>query len=492
MHRLAGRRIDAQFAIAALGAAVGRVGRGHRAGVFALRIARTADEGAETAGLQAQLAFMADRAFAGIGSVALVREDVRTQRLVQVIEDRRGAQFACGLRGGVEVLPEAAQQGLPVQIARRHLVQLGLQRGGEVVLDPFGEELLEEGRDQPSLVLRVEAVLVHADVFAVAQGRQDGGVGRRATDAQLFQLLDQGGFREARRRFGEVLVGADRLDLGLGAFLQRGQAAAFVFLVLSALLLLVAAFFIGGDEAVEDHDLAGGAQAGLAVGRLDLDRGAVQARRLHLRGDHSLPDQLVQALQVVLEPQGVGAAQDVGRTNGFVRFLGVLGLGLVVARLGRDIGGAETLADGLARLGDALGRHIDAVGTHVGDQAAGVVDALIQLLRRLHGALGGEAQLARGFLLQGRGGEGRGGGPLGRLLLDRLDGEVAAVNGLARRHGHGLGHDVQALDALAVMLDQTGGEGRAVGDQVGLDRPVFLSLELLDLHLAIDDDAQGD
>ncbi|MNJ30733.1 hypothetical protein D3C77_253420 [compost metagenome] len=42
------------------------------------------------------------------------------------------------------------------------------------------------------------------------------------------------------------------------------------------------------------------------------------------------------------------------------------------------------------------------------------------------------------------------------------------------------------------MLDQAGGEGRAVGDQVGLDRPVFLSLEPLDLHLAIDDDAQGD
>ena len=391
VHGLAGRRIDAQFAIAALRAAVGRVRRGDGTRVFALRIARAADEGAKAAGLQAQLAFMADRAFARVGAVALVRENVRSQRLVQVIQDRRGTQFAGGLRRGVEVLPEAAQQGFPVQVARRHLVQLGLQRGGEVVLDPFGEELLQEGRDQPSLVFGEEAVLVHADVFAVAQGRQDRGVGRRAADAQLFQLLDQGGFREARRRLGEMLVGADRLDLGLGAFLQRGQAAAFILVVLGAFLLFVAAFFIGGDEAVEDHDLAGGAQARLTVGRLDLYRGAVQTRRFHLRGDHPLPDQLIQTLQIAIEPQGVGAAQDVGRTDGFVRFLRVLGLGLVVARLGRDIGRAETLADGLTRLGDALGRHIDAVRTHIGDQAAGVVDALIQFLRRLHGALGGEA-----------------------------------------------------------------------------------------------------
>ncbi len=79
-----------------------------------------------------------------------------------------------------------------------------------------------------------------------------------------------------------MLIGADRLDLGLAAFLQRRQAAAFVLVFLGALLLLVAAFFIGGDEAVEDHDLAGGAQARLAVGRFDLDRGAVQTRRFHL------------------------------------------------------------------------------------------------------------------------------------------------------------------------------------------------------------------
>ena len=59
---------------------------------------------------------------------------------------------------------------------------------------------------------------------------------------------------------------------------------------------------------------------------------------------------------------------------------------------------------------DRLGRQRHRVGTHVGDQADAAfadVDAFVQLLRQAHGALGVEAELARGFLLQRRGGEGR-------------------------------------------------------------------------------------
>ena len=73
--------------------------------------------------------------------------------------------------------------------------------------------------------------------------------------------------------------------------------------------------------------------------------------------------------------------------------------------------------------------HGDAVGSHIGDQAHGLaadIDAFIKALRDLHGALGVEAQLAAGFLLQGRGLEGRGG-----IALDRLGFDAAHAGRLA-------------------------------------------------------------
>ena len=289
-----------------------------------------------------------------------------------------------------------------------------------------------------------------------------------------------------------MLVGADRFHLGRGAFLEGRQAGGVVLVVIrSGTGLVVTTFFIGRDEAIERYHLARGAKAGLAVRRLDIDRRAVHPRGLHLAGDHPLPDQLIQSAQIVFEPHGVGVTRDIGRPDRLVGLLGVLGLDLVVAGLGRDIGGAEPLADHLARLGDALRGHIDAVGPHVGDQAALIVDALVQLLRRLHGALGREAQLARRFLLQGRGGEGGRGIAPDRLLLDRGDLELARLDRGARGAGGRLVLDVQTLNPFAGVLHQPRGEGRAVGGQIRLDGPVFLRLEPLDLHLAVDHDAQG-
>ena len=107
-----------------------------------------------------------------------------------------------------------------------------------------------------------------------------------------------------------------------------------------------------------------------------------------------------------------------------MRFLRVLRLAGIGARHGRHITVAIPLADDAARFGDGFAHHGDAVGSHIGDQADGVaadLDAFIEALRDLHGALGGEAQLARGFLLQGRGDEGRRGIALDRLALDAAD-----------------------------------------------------------------------
>src|SRR5690606_19053160 len=153
--------------------------------------------------------------------------------------------------------------------------------------------------------------------------------------------------------------------------------------------------------------------------------------------------------------------------------------------------------DHVADLAQRLGRQVDRVGTHVADQADGAfladAHAFIELLRHLHGALGGEAELARGLLLQRGGGE-RG----GRAALALLAGYVGDVQGAAGGPGDALARGFRALavgdgelfELPAVELDQLGGERLRRMRALGLDRPVFARDERLDLLLALDDHAQ--
>ena len=95
-------------------------------------------------------------------------------------------------------------------------------------------------------------------------------------------------------------------------------------------------------------------------------------------------------------------------------FLRVLALGGVHARCGGHELGAVQLG-GLAACGlDGLIAQRNRIGAHVGD-----VTVLVQALRNLHGHARGEAQLTRGFLLQGGGRERRCRAALVRLGLDR-------------------------------------------------------------------------
>ena len=124
-----------------------------------------------------------------------------------------------------------------------------------------------------------------------------------------------------------------------------GQAA--VLLVLRILFLLLG---IGGEEAVEADDRADGAQSrrcARAVDRLDLDRGALDLGRLHLAGDGALPDQLVEPRLVGIEVFAhlCRRARKIGRADRLVRFLRVLGLGRIVARLFRQVFLAELVDD---------------------------------------------------------------------------------------------------------------------------------------------------
>jgi hypothetical protein len=154
----------------------------------------------------------------------------------------------------------------------RDAVELFLEIGGEVVFDIAREEAFEESRHEPALVLGHEALLLDANVFAVAQHGQRRGVGGGAADAQLLHALHQRRLGEARRRLGEMLVRPRCAPSTADRARHRRQAAAIL------VLLVVLAFLIELQEAVETHDLTGGAQIELAARRFggDVDRGALQ------------------------------------------------------------------------------------------------------------------------------------------------------------------------------------------------------------------------
>ena len=200
---------------------------------------------------------------------------------------------------------------------------------------------------------------------------------------------------------------------------------------------------------------------------------------------------------VELAVQLLGVQRSGDRPDGLVGFLRVLRLGAVVARLFRQRVGAEAAANDRAHLLHGLRGQRHRVGAHVGDQARGAfaeIHALVQPLRGPHGFLRGEAELARGFLLQGRGGEGR-----RRVLaplapLDARDLELAG-GGLAQgalRFVRGAGVADEELlelvvEPLAGVLGEPCRKGLAVLFQFRFQCPVLDRLEGLDLPLALDD-----
>ena len=264
----------------------------------AIGIARAADEGAELAAdFEAQASFAAVRARARIGAIALVGKDVRPEQLVQRFEDFADAEILGLGDGAREVLPEVAQDLFPVELVVGDEVELLFEARGEIVFDVALEERFEECRDEAALVVGDEALAVDAHVAAILEHGERRGVGRRPPDAELFHLLDQRRFRIARRRLGEVLLGLDAAIPEVLALAQRRQATAL-------LVLLVAAFLVELEEAIEQDDGAGRAQAvGLAVAALDLDLGGrlLEFGRCHLARDRALPDQLVELRLVLLK-----------------------------------------------------------------------------------------------------------------------------------------------------------------------------------------------
>ena len=261
---------------------------------------------------------------------------------------------------------------------------------------------------------------------------------------------------------------------------------------------LVAVLVIEREEAVELHHRAGGAQIENAAADLgfDIDRGALELGGFHLACHRAQPDQLVKPRLIGIEMRFdvTRPPRDVGRTDRFVRFLGVLGLGLVGARRSRHIVAAVIARDDFAHRGNRLVGDLHAVGAHIGDEADGLaadIDALIEPLRHPHRMRRREAELAARFLLQRRGGEGGVGVPLHRLGFHRRDCEGRGFQILLEAFGVRAGADVEALQLLAVGADEARFEGFvARRRQRRQQRPIFLADEFLDVELAVGDEAQ--
>ena len=236
-----------------------------------------------------------------------------------------------------ERLPEFRERQRPVLLAARDRIELVFERGGEAVLDVAMEVLREEAVDDLADVRRDEALVVHLDVLAILQRRDDRGVGRRPADAVLFERLDERGFREARRRLGEMLLAVQLDEVDGVAFVHRRQD---VIRVVG--LRVVRAFLVDGDVAGLHQRRAVRAQhvALRAVGaREHVDRDRVEHRMAHLARDRALPDERVEPVLIGVE-LALDVRRDDGRrcrADGFVRFLRVLRLRLVDARLFRDL-----------------------------------------------------------------------------------------------------------------------------------------------------------
>src|SRR6266849_5625355 len=492
-----GGRIDAELArsggqLVAIAVLTVAVLEGERPGVAAVGITRAADKGAELAEPEVEASDVAARAEARVPPIGRRGEEMRAEICVERLQHLGDRQIlGAGHRGG-EVAPEILHHLLPGNAAVGDLVELVLEIGGEGVLDIALEEALEEGGHDAAAILGDEALLVDPHIFSVLQHLDDRGIGGRAADAELLELLHQARLAVARRRLGEVLLRVDGAAAERLTFLDRRQAP--VLLVPFDVVLVLA---VEREEAVELDGRAGGAELQLLVRRGDVNRDLVDDGRRHLARHGTLPDELVELALVGLEIAGdlLGAAEHVGRPDRLMRLLRVLRLGLVDARLVRPVGFAVLLLDEAARRRDRLARHGDAIGPHIGDETdrfAGDVDALIEALGRTHRPAGAEAELARGLLLQRRGGKGRRRVAPDLLLLDRRDDVILVpedtLGGGARR---GLVGDVEFVEALAVEMGEAGGEALARrGRELDLDGPVFARLEHLDLGFALADEAE--
>ena len=171
-----------------------------------------------------------------------------------------------------------------------------------------------------------------------------------------------------------------------------------------------------------------------------------------------------------------------------MRFLRILRLVLIVAWALRYIFRAKTILHRVPCGGDRFGGHIDPVGPHIGN-----VPGLVEALCRAHRLACAHAELSAGLLLQGGRHERRAGVAAGRFGFNRFDGQIAAGDRLNGQFGLGFVLNIEAVE----LFPRQHGKPRLIflparRSEDRFDAPVFLRIERLDLHLALNDQAQAD
>ena len=232
----------------------------NRPGKAALGIVAAPDERpARARRFQMQPPDATGRANPRVRPIGARRIQMRRHKFVNLLQHFTDPQISRLSHRRREIAPEPRQHILVLPLTRRNIVQLGLQIGGEIILDIAAEKVGQERRHQPPLVLGDQAVLVLADIFTVNNRRQHRSIGRGPPDAQLLHPLDQGGLAIARRSLGEMLLAGDGLLLGPLVCHDLRQTTLVI-------LLVVAPLVIDLQEPVEQHDLAIGPQANLPIG----------------------------------------------------------------------------------------------------------------------------------------------------------------------------------------------------------------------------------
>src|SRR5262249_34483882 len=119
-----------------------------------------------------------------------------------------------------------------------------------------------------------------------------------------------------------------------------------------------------------------------------------------------------------------GVALDGSRPYSFVRLLGGFSRAVKIGLI-REIILAIAPIDIVADRGQRVVRYARRVSAHISNESDGTLvaqlDALVELLRNLHGARGRVIQFARSLLLQTRGDEWRSGAAANLLALDFAD-----------------------------------------------------------------------
>ena len=288
------------------------------------------------------------------------------------------------------------------------VVEDRLHAGGELGVDEAPELMLEEGGRREGREGRHELLALLAGVAARLDGVDDAGVRARSADAFALEQLHQRRVREARRRLRLVTRCREVDEVEDVALRQLRQG---LVAVVERCVGVVGPFDVGPEEAGEHHGPATGAEregrragyeardgAGVCRRRLDAGRHEAQPRVRHLRGDGALPDEVVERGLDTLQPVLVRRLHlRAGRSDGFVRLLGVARCLLECALLTDEEPLAVPLDDGRAGGGDGLRGEVDRVRAHVRDVAV-----LVERLRDAHGVLGREAELAAGLLLERR------------------------------------------------------------------------------------------